>query len=464
VKRASLALAVFMAATAIPGAARADLYAASAAVEAKDYARAFELYRELAELGHAASQEVLAVMYVNGEGVKRDNVLGYAWAAIALENGGGEAARGIVTQLEPHLSAAARGRIAEVQAQFGKAALQARLLPTPRGAPVAQPAGTCQMKSAADPDYFYPPEAKRQEISGSVLVEVTVAPDGRARQVYVWYSLPAGVFDEPARRVALSSVYDPPRVNGAATECTVRFKVRFRVKSGDRADAEQKRILEGVKAKALAGDPHSQLTYGLMLEMRADLNTEKEDTLDWFVKAAQGGLAPAQYLVGLHSLTGAGPGRVKEGSKGRAWLQLAADAGRADAQFSLASYLIKDGEGPGDNGKAQDLLEKAAASGSRDGMFYLAAVLATGPDAARRNPARSLDLLERVKNDFHLDPAFFEVRAAAKAQLGDFEGAQKDQKVALQKAKKFGWDPTDQQARLESYEQSKPWTGNLFVY
>ena len=53
-------------------------------------------------------------MYVNGEGVKRDNVLGYAWAAIAQENGGGEAAAGIIAQLEPHLNAAARGRVAEV--------------------------------------------------------------------------------------------------------------------------------------------------------------------------------------------------------------------------------------------------------------------------------------------------------------------------------------------------------------
>ena len=106
----------------MPLTCRADWYAAAEAAQKQDYARAFALYREIAELGHADAQENLAVMYVNGEGVKRDNVLGYAWAAIALENGGGEAAKGIVTQLEPHLNPAARARIAEVQAQFGKAA------------------------------------------------------------------------------------------------------------------------------------------------------------------------------------------------------------------------------------------------------------------------------------------------------------------------------------------------------
>src|SRR5688572_482446 len=111
--------------------AEADLHAAQAAADAKDFARAFELFRELAELGHPGAQENLAVMYVNGEGVKRDNVLGYAWAAIAKEGGGGAAAAGILAQLEPHLNAAARSRVAEVQARFGKAALQERLLPKP---------------------------------------------------------------------------------------------------------------------------------------------------------------------------------------------------------------------------------------------------------------------------------------------------------------------------------------------
>src|SRR6185295_14256446 len=80
----------------------ADLYSAMAAAEKQDYAGAFEQFRELAEMGHPVAQENLAVMYVNGEGVKRDNVLGYAWAAISLENGGGDGAKSIVAQLEPH--------------------------------------------------------------------------------------------------------------------------------------------------------------------------------------------------------------------------------------------------------------------------------------------------------------------------------------------------------------------------
>ena len=80
----------------------------------------------------------------------------------------------------------------------------------------------------------------------------------------------------------------------------------------------RRRILAEVKEKAQAGDPRSQLTYGLLLEMRDDMNVAQEAPLDWFVRAAQGGLPPAQYLVGMHMLAavvwGAGE-RRQQGSR-----------------------------------------------------------------------------------------------------------------------------------------------------
>ena len=85
------------------------------------------------------------------------------------------------------------------------------------------------MKTPANPDKFYPSDAKQQAIAGSVLVEATVAPDGRARNARVWNSLPVGVFDEAGRRVALSNVYFAPRENGVAKSCTILFRVRFRI-------------------------------------------------------------------------------------------------------------------------------------------------------------------------------------------------------------------------------------------
>jgi TonB family protein len=456
-----LALIVLLA----PPVARADLYAAEAAAGAKDFPRAFELFRELAELGHTRAQENLAVMYVNGEGVKRDNVLGYAWAALAKEGGGGEAAAGIIAQLDPHMNAAARARVAELQAQFGKAALQERLLPKPY-VPGTVGKRPCGMRSVVDPNAFYPVQAKRQEISGTVLVEARVAPDGRARNVRALYSLPAGVFDEAGRRVALANTYSPPVENGVAVACTIRFKVNFsiRYESGRTAALTvQPEILSDIRSNAEAGDPRSQLNYGLALETRSELNIDKERPADWYLKAAQGGIPTAQFLVGRQLIIAAEAGLETDDRKGLTWLQMAADAGQVDAQTVLASYLLRKNTADAPM-RAQALLDQAAASGHRDGKFYLAGLLATGPDATRRDPRRALELLEQVKSELDYDPMFFEVRAAANAQLGDFAKAQEDQKLALQKAKKLGWNTKDQQARLESYAASKPWTGNLFAF
>jgi uncharacterized protein len=444
--------------------AKADLYSAQAAAQAKDFARAFELFGELAQLGHPVAQENLAVMYVNGEGVKRDNVLGYAWAVIAKEGGGGDASAGIIVQLDPHMNAAARARVAELQAQFGKVALQERLLPKIH-APGVVGKNRCGMRSVADPIAFYPADAKRRGISGTVLVEAKVAPDGRARNVRAIHSVPAGAFEEAGRRVALSSGYTPPVENGVPLSCTIRFKVNFSVREGSggaTASAEQQKLLGEAKVKATAGDPTSQLTYGLMLEMRSGMSADNDRPIDWFVKAAQAGIPTAQYLVGRHLLVAADAGLETDDSKGIAWLQLAANVGQADAQTLLANRMLSTNYG-NSAGKAQDLLDKAAASGHRDGAFYLAGLLATGPDAARRDPRRALDLLEQVKDELDFDPSFHEVRAAALAMLGDFDEAQKDQKSALQRARKLGWDTRDLEARLAGYEASKTWEGNLFT-
>src|ERR1044071_3151015 len=110
-------------------AAYADLYTAAAAVEKQDFARAFDLYREVAEMGRLEGQENLAVSYVNGEGVKRDNVLGFAWAQLARENGGGEEMQKIIETTQPHLTEGSKRRVAQLQAKFGKGGLQKSLRP-----------------------------------------------------------------------------------------------------------------------------------------------------------------------------------------------------------------------------------------------------------------------------------------------------------------------------------------------
>jgi TPR repeat protein len=453
--------ACFLAGALLSHAAYADLYGAAEAYQKQDLARSFELYRELAELGQPLAQQIVAAMYVSGEGVKRDNVLGYAWALIAKESGQGAEVQTIIDQLQAHISSAARTRVEEVQSKFGAAALQERLLPNVPGTSAGLPNRACSMRVAVNPDNYYPPDAKRRGISGTVLVDATVAPDGRPREIHV-LSLPLKVFEEAGQIVALKNVYTVPRVDGRALSCTIRFKVNFSIhlstETAIRADFAKAR------SNARAGDPQAQFLYGVMLEMRSDLNVDKEESMPWLIKAAQAGIPSAQYMVGMAALRGFRYGIERDDTKGIAWLQLAADAGQAEAQVALANYLLRSHVGADSAGRALALLERAAASGAGEGRFYLAALLATSPEEATRDPKRALDVLAGVTPGVGTDPRAFEARAAAQAFLGDFVAAQADQAKALQMAEKLGWNAEAQRARLALYAASKPWSGNLFVY
>jgi TPR repeat protein len=56
-----------------------------------DYAIALRLLRPLAELGNAAAQDRLGLMYEAGSGVPKDYVQAHNWYSKAAEQGGGEA-------------------------------------------------------------------------------------------------------------------------------------------------------------------------------------------------------------------------------------------------------------------------------------------------------------------------------------------------------------------------------------
>jgi TPR repeat protein len=428
----------------------AALYRATAAAREKDYARAFELFRNLAEIGNVHAQEMLAVFYVDGQGVTRDNVLGYAWAKLALEHGGGEAARNIVSQLEPHLNDAARARIAAVEAQFGQVALKATLLPesTSLKAPI-DPASACRMRSVPDPDRYYPIEAKRKQISGEVLVQVRVEADGSMKLPRAWYSFPADIFEEAGRAVALHSTYEPRIQNGEPQPCIALFKVKF--SSGgfgkERAKPASLKVVNDLRAKAQAGDPNAQLYYGVASSLHPEYAV-KDDATDWFLRAAQAGVPAAQYLVGVRLL--ARDTRPQEPAKGVRWLELASRGGSGPAMAALGSHLLAQDAAKREEGF--EWLRRSAETNHREGKYLYAAVLASWPDVTKRDPARALEIMKEIGESFDYDPLSFEIRAASHAAMGNFTQARRYQVRALEIARRLQWNTDSQQARLAAYE------------
>jgi TonB family protein len=453
-------VAVALAGLAGPGApaAWADLYSAQAAYTRGDFARAFQDFRELAELGDVRGQEYLAAMYVQGEGVARDNVLGYSWAKIAQENGGGKVTDLIVSQIEPHVREPEKQKAAALKAQFGKAAIATRWLPEPEKTSTQQ---ACKLQWPRNPDAYYPEEGEKRGFSGKIMVGFTVGADGRAHNARVWFATPKDLFDDAARAVILASTFKLKLVDGIAVPCRMHAMVRF-INNHPRkyGDQEIEKSFKEVQPGAVAGDPAAQAVYGILLATRPELNPKDEAFLPWLTRAAQAGMPAAQYMLAMCILDGYQTKRDE--TKGLAWLNKAATNGNADAQAALADYLLHSGK-PGDDAQALQWLEKSAAAVNRDGIYAFAALLATSPNPALRDPNKALDVVKPLKPEVDALPTALEIRAAAQAFVGNFEAAQSDQRHAIRKAKALNWSTAPLENRLNAYAAGQTWTGDLFA-
>jgi protein TonB len=106
--------------------------------------------------------------------------------------------------------------------------------PPPAPPPPPRVAGSsAKMKSALDPDQFYPPGAKRREEQGSPVVQACVGANGKlAREPVVTETSGFPELDGAAVKLAKASRYTPATEGGTAVpESCVKFKVKFVIKA-----------------------------------------------------------------------------------------------------------------------------------------------------------------------------------------------------------------------------------------
>lgn len=116
----SLRILVLLALTA-SGVSRADLLSAQLAYSKGDYEKAFQDYRDLAELGQPTAQYNLAIMYAKGQGVRQSELEAYAWASLAADNGDPNG-RQLADQLRSDLAPGSEKVADETRTRFGRQA------------------------------------------------------------------------------------------------------------------------------------------------------------------------------------------------------------------------------------------------------------------------------------------------------------------------------------------------------
>lgn len=445
--------------------AHADLYSASQEYKKGDYAHALSDFLSLAKLGQPQAQLSVAVMYYKGQGTNPSDIHAYAWATLAAGNGEAEG-RKLADAIRPQLAPGSERVAGWITAPYTAEALSQRLLPA-RVPPTHQSAAEHrawikECHPVRVDQWVYPDDARRQGMEGDVFVAYTLMPDGRARVPRVILDVPQGVFGAATRKSILHDRFAPLPPGSQPVQCVSFY--RFVIGAGTSEFEYQglSAYVDKVRRNAQAGDPNSQLLYGMLLVGLPQLEKRSDAGLPWFLRAAQSGLAPAQFEVGYSLLMGLDCER--NDGKAIKWLRMAAAQNEPNAEVTLAIGAMKGSPGFGSIEQAKSWLEQAAARGNHDGELYLSALLAAGPDPSLRDPRRALGLLRKVF--YHVDdnPTAYEIRASAQAAEGDFAGAVKSEKAAIRSAHHLRWDLSPLQARLAAYRADKPWYGDLLEF
>lgn len=434
--------------------ALADLFTAQLAYQQADFARAFADYRDLAELGQPLAQYNLAVMYANGQGTRQSELNAYAWATLAAENGEPRA-QALADQLRPILAPGSERMAADIRAPYTRAALDAKLMPQ---APADEGVDRrCRAVKQVMPEYSE--DARRRGIDGEVYVEWAVAADGSARHPRVAYAVPPNEFESAVQSAVLRTRYPAANPGAPSAHCSQMY--RFVMQGSTADDYPRLQVfVEATRAKADDGDASSQLLYGMLLGL-PQLRHKPQDSLPWFLKAAQSGSRAAQFEVG-NALMG-GWGCQCDDRKGLVWLRRAAEADEPNAQVALAGYALRGNPDAASTRKAAVWLERAAARQDPYAMLYLSALLAATPVAELRDPNRALQLVKGA-NRVRDDPTPFEIRAAAQAGSGDFAAAVRNEREAVAMATKLEWNLAPLNERLARYESRQPWYGDLLAF
>ena len=139
-----------------------------------------------------------------------------------------------------------------------------------------------------------------------------------------------------------------------------------------------------LRQAAAGGDPRAQ--HAIALRYAQGSPQDLEQAARWLERAAAAGLAPAQYRLG--AMYERGQGVAKDLGRARSWYQAAAEKGNVKAMHNLAVSLSGRETGEPDYALAAKWYAEAAACGLADSQFNLG-ILAEHGLGMQKDPAQA---------------------------------------------------------------------------
>jgi TPR repeat protein len=148
------------------------------------------------------------------------------------------------------------------------------------------------------------------------------------------------------------------------------------------------------RPRAEAGDPAAQTLIAEIYSRGLGIARDAGKAVHWYAKAAEQGVAEAQFQYGLALIDGTIVAASNE--EALRYLRLAADQGHALAQFNFAQLTLKLRPGAEGMKLAADYYEKAASGGLPDAEYAMAQVYAAGVGGRSRDLREARRWLEEA--------------------------------------------------------------------
>ncbi|AWB67180.1 hypothetical protein C2869_12370 [Saccharobesus litoralis] len=440
-----------------------------------------EVLLQRAAIGDTKAQLLIGVNYYKGNGVEKDPIEASAWLYLAFLNSDkNEDYQAIFAQQASSLT---DEQLNQVEARLKKLVKTYSKRNTSKiFSPVLISDIDCKDRLPPKPKKRqapkYPMPALKQGVIGSTQLEFSVSKYGNVRDIEV-VKYTDKAFVKPSL-IALErwqyisneehytdvSVHLNYNIQGKSSINPKAFKKQLEKALSDNTDA---------RAQYLAKDWLNIVQSHLSNEQRKDVakwyKQEREikhspfqwqEQNFWLMKAAQNGLAQAQFELGINMQRGRGCKVDKTAAE--QWLQAAANQNYLPAKALAGLNLLKKGDFESQKA-AIELLKSASESKSiYRPRLELAWVLSTTEHQLLRDPEFALDILDDNPRLYRDTVRILETQAAAYAAEGDFDEAEDLQEEAIEEAEELGWQINPEMAaRLAKYKNKQLITGDYYL-
>lgn len=435
---------------------QADFELGMSYYETKEFEKAYKEFFQAAQYGDSDAQNNIGAMYYRGEYVSKNPVNAYAWMALAAQDENHKAAA-IHTKILARMSEADK-KLAELEYkklfdQYSTAAIEKKLTPVFTGKTLAVKDQRVIKQVAPR----YPSNMLQQQASGFVDVIFTIDKNGITRDHSANYSASKS-FEKAAIQALRQFQYEPMKINNKAVDVN-GFRMRFTFEiEGSRYDKQKlDKTITDLREKATQGTDSDKLSFAYFLEAVPSFASDyqlNDNPNQWYVNAANQGSGAASYFLGRNILYG--NMCAQDSGQSMGWLLKAAKTGVTDAQYMLAMESFSGVRFEKNEDKGFYWLARAAGVNKTAKIRY-AWILATHPDAQRRDGKLANEYLAQIEKNYFDQQTYLQTQAAVAAENGEFKQALKWQKAAIKDAQELKLPLLHLEQQLASYTAQQPW-------